>query len=254
MDSPNRDYQAQALGDYLETTPDSIFRINAEDLTRSPVGRFIRRGIQHFFKLTIHLYFTSAPATQPAINPHTDNYHILILQLQGEKHWLVCQVDNAESCEEFTLYPGDVLFLPRRAGHVAWTTNVTSVHATIGFQGVDCGDLVEAAGFTEQDVGLDSTSPCMLLTMDQAKVLHHVVDTTADADLGGPAAIAQLFVEHQSTLRVRRAISKNGCSGLCTCEGPSWAYFGSYGPDCGSDCDGWWGGSCDVDGCHGPDT
>lgn len=109
---------------------------------------------------TVHLYM-SAPGTA-ALDNHTDVTDIVVLQLDGAKEWLLCTEKEEETttpdnnipsakldgcstyetiemdtldCESTTLYPGDVLYLPRRVVHSAQALSSTySAHLTIGYK------------------------------------------------------------------------------------------------------------------------
>lgn len=104
-----------------------------------------------------HLYM-SAPG-MAALDNHTDTTDIVVLQLDGAKEWLLCTAKNTDEpsstpiwnklnscstyrdhemesleCERTTLYPGDVLFLPRRVVHSAQALSDTySAHLTFGY-------------------------------------------------------------------------------------------------------------------------
>lgn len=137
---------------------------------------------------TIHLYI-SAPGLA-ALDNHTDTTDIVVLQLDGEKEWLLCQdpfvghdnlglrsketafnhklgscstynyveVDELD-CERTVLYPGDALFLPRRIVHSARAPLHTfSAHLTFGY--IDdalCrdfeGEILDMPNFPRRDLG-----------------------------------------------------------------------------------------------------
>lgn len=115
-----------------------------------------------------HLYM-SAPGSA-ALNNHTDITDIVVLQLDGAKEWLLCtpkeeknlladnmlrsdsgatefsrkldscstyestEMDDNLDCEHTILFPGDVLFLPRRVVHSARALSTTySAHLTFGY-------------------------------------------------------------------------------------------------------------------------
>lgn len=108
---------------------------------------------------TIHLYM-SPPATAALAN-HTDTTDIFVLQLDGNKEWLLCEENELEKdrigdklnkcttyneqeisrmkCMTTTLFPGDALFLPRKVVHSARSSeNKPSVHLTFGFAATQC--------------------------------------------------------------------------------------------------------------------
>lgn len=122
---------------------------------------------------TVHLYI-SAPETAALAN-HTDTTDIVVLQLDGDKEWLLCKAkadleeeegffglrneeadfnkklgacstyEEAEfeklDCERHMLHPGDALFLPRRIVHSARATaNSFSAHLTFAYKDRNCRD------------------------------------------------------------------------------------------------------------------
>lgn len=127
---------------------------------------------------TVHLYMSSPGAA--ALANHTDITDIVVLQLAGAKEWLLCgtttdtdppnfmlrhplstklnscstySAPEMESlhCERSILYPGDVLFLPRRVVHSARALSSTySAHLTFGYNEDDmCKDHLVVAHNTE---------------------------------------------------------------------------------------------------------
>ena len=75
-----------------------------------------------------------------ALNIHYDAYDVLVLQLQGEKEWMI-QGDNfgeklgdITKWENVTMMAGDLLYLPQGVFHAATTAEGfdTTTHVTIG--------------------------------------------------------------------------------------------------------------------------
>lgn len=116
---------------------------------------------------SVHLYMSS-PGTAALAN-HTDITDIVVLQLDGAKEWLLCsekglttaspadhfsnkldacssygsaEMNDLLDCERTILYPGDVLFLPRRVVHSARSLpDSYSAHLTFGYsKEAVCGD------------------------------------------------------------------------------------------------------------------
>jgi hypothetical protein len=94
-----------------------------------------------------HLYATKGAT--PAFAPHWDVVDVLILQVEGEKHWDVygpsvrhpidAVTDPDNTCPEKpiwsgVLHPGDALYLPRGWFHGVRGTGGTSIHLSYGFQ------------------------------------------------------------------------------------------------------------------------
>lgn len=93
-----------------------------------------------------HLYATKG--STPAFAPHWDVVDVLIVQIEGEKHWDVygpgvqhpidADTDPDNTCPETliwsgVLHPGDVLYLPRGWFHGVRGTGGTSIHLSYGF-------------------------------------------------------------------------------------------------------------------------
>jgi lysine-specific demethylase/histidyl-hydroxylase NO66 len=84
------------------------------------------------------------PANKQGFYPHCDPNDVFVIQLQGTKHWRVWPVLDARNggalhfsasgdelgdpLIETTLNPGDILYLPTGAPHVAATGNEISLH------------------------------------------------------------------------------------------------------------------------------
>ena len=120
--------------------------------------------------VSVHLY-ASAPGSQ-VLDPHTDPYDVLVWQVKGRKSWRACvprqeiaagkggadltdaqrcllqelakdsiegctpyTTDDTHSlvCDDFTMAPGDVLYMPKGVVHYADTDpNEEAFHLTIG--------------------------------------------------------------------------------------------------------------------------
>ncbi len=81
--------------------------------------------------------------------PHVDDHEVVIVQLEGSKHWTVWEPTRrfplerdvarptapTELAWKGVLSPGDTLCLPRGYWHTAWTTDPgTSLHLTFGIR------------------------------------------------------------------------------------------------------------------------
>lgn len=85
------------------------------------------------------------PPNSKGFRLHYDSHNVFILQLVGEKKWMVYDemakwpLSNAHQPENnspklkyhFSLKPGDFLYIPRGMGHEASTNDLTSFHLTI---------------------------------------------------------------------------------------------------------------------------
>ncbi|CAE7480289.1 RIOX2 [Symbiodinium natans] len=66
--------------------------------------------------------------------PHVDDHDVLVLQLAGEKKWLLLDSATRELQEEVVLHAGDVLYLPQGIPHHAAAREGTSpsLHVALG--------------------------------------------------------------------------------------------------------------------------
>lgn len=88
------------------------------------------------------------PSESQGLTPHFDDHDVFVLQVHGHKDW---KIWPEESCylpppellsdgglesprvpREFTLWPGDLLYLPRGWVHAAYTPAGLSAHVTLG--------------------------------------------------------------------------------------------------------------------------
>jgi Cupin superfamily protein len=114
-------------------------------------------------------YYT--PRAAQGLPVHHDTHDVLVLQVAGEKRWLVYdpvfelplkhQRYSAELGEpggtvlDLTLRAGDTLYLPRGWLHEALTSERDSLHLTIGINAYTARDAVRAAlDSAEDDVAL----------------------------------------------------------------------------------------------------
>jgi cupin superfamily protein len=114
-------------------------------------------------------YYT--PRAAQGLPVHHDTHDVLVLQVAGEKRWLVYdpvfelplkhQRYSAELGEpggtvlDLTLRAGDTLYLPRGWLHEALTSKRDSLHLTIGINAYTARDAVRAAlDSAEDDVAL----------------------------------------------------------------------------------------------------
>ncbi|GHB50549.1 hypothetical protein GCM10010347_20110 [Streptomyces cirratus] len=128
-------------------------------------------GVLHH-RVGVNLYLT--PRRGQGFAPHVDTHDVFILQLHGVKHWRVgtpskdLPLPGAErrpvelvDCSDFTLNPGDVLYLPRGFPHEAITSDSSSLHLTVGIHAYRWVDfMIEAFGvMAGNDVRLRGALP-----------------------------------------------------------------------------------------------
>lgn len=102
---------------------------------------------RHQFQTNIYL----TPGNSQGFSPHYDTHDVFILQFDGAKQWRIYD-SNIELAvksmpfekeewpvgnivDEFTLYQGDLLYIPRGIMHDAYCTDGNSGHITLGLTG-----------------------------------------------------------------------------------------------------------------------
>lgn len=113
----------------------------------------------------------SYAADHGSVGPHLDSYDVFLLQGMGQRHWQINRHDYTEKDfipglelrilsdfraeEEWTLYPGDMLYLPPGVAHHGVAQGPTMT-LSIGFLAPLCSELVghfinDVIGGTEND-------------------------------------------------------------------------------------------------------
>jgi ribosomal protein L16 Arg81 hydroxylase len=99
------------------------------------------------FTATVQTNIYLTPRRSQGLAPHYDNHDVFVAQIHGTKHWRLYdspvrlplteqRPDPAAShgapAREFTMNPGDLLYLPRGTVHDATANDAASLHLTIG--------------------------------------------------------------------------------------------------------------------------
>ncbi|MFE4873901.1 cupin domain-containing protein [Streptomyces sp. NPDC056682] len=134
------------------------------------LSRSLEGTLHH--KVGANLYLT--PQCGQGFAPHVDTHDVFILQLHGVKHWRVGTppkdlplpgTDEGPveliDYSDFTLNPGDVLYLPCGFPHDAITSDSSSLHLTVGIHAYRWIDfMIEAfAVMADGDVKLREALP-----------------------------------------------------------------------------------------------
>lgn len=87
-----------------------------------------------------------SPPGRRALRAHTDGTHVLVLQVEGRKHWQIASIDStsssgeglyrdgtipADEVIELELEPGDLLYMPHGTPHQALAQSGHSLHFAI---------------------------------------------------------------------------------------------------------------------------
>jgi len=101
----------------------------------------------------------SYATNEGGVGPHTDNYDVFLLQAQGKRRWRLSEHEYTDddlladcplrvlrefdTSEDWTLHPGDVLYLPPRLAH--WGTAVGDCMTwSIGMRGPSQDEMLDA--------------------------------------------------------------------------------------------------------------
>ena len=134
--------------------------LQALHLTHPPLGEFCRILEAELGHSTqANAYFT--PRDAQGLPVHHDTHDVLVLQVSGEKRWLVYEPalvvplrdqryspklgEPGEPTHDLTLRAGDTLYLPRGWLHEAVTSDTDSLHLTIGINVYSQLDALKAA-------------------------------------------------------------------------------------------------------------
>lgn len=100
----------------------------------------------------------SFAVTGGSVGPHYDQYDVFLLQAHGQRHWQVgpqcsaatplrddtplCILENMDVSEEWTLNPGDMLYLPPKYAHNGRAIN-DCITLSIGFRAPSTADALQ---------------------------------------------------------------------------------------------------------------
>ncbi|WP_126147086.1 cupin domain-containing protein [Synechococcus elongatus] len=115
---------------------------------RVPALKHLATNLRQEFGYRCHINLYSSPAQQQGFDCHYDTHDVLILQIEGEKEWLIYpetlpyptadqpSYDRLPPEEppylQQVLSPGDLLYIPRGHWHYAIAQETASLHLTIG--------------------------------------------------------------------------------------------------------------------------
>jgi len=103
--------------------------------------------------------FLSPPGKTPVITAHTDNAHVFVIQVEGEKDWAVGPLDATTVADpafcvtpeippegrlDTTLCSGEVLYVPHGCPHYALARSTTSLHLSVNVEEPSTRHLLNA--------------------------------------------------------------------------------------------------------------
>ncbi|MFF1573261.1 cupin domain-containing protein, partial [Leifsonia sp. NPDC058292] len=200
--------------------------------TWPPIAEFARRlAAELGHPCQVNAYIT--PASSRGFDPHYDVHDVFVLQIHGEKHWVIHEPVHqdplrdqpwsdhrdevaaraaGEPAVDATFRPGDVLYLPRGWIHSATALGGISIHLTIGVAAYTRHDIVrEAIARAADTVELRASLPLGFDPSDTDALRPIVEATIADliASLGGAGEATTSDVADRLTAR-RQADSPPG--------------------------------------------
>jgi ribosomal protein L16 Arg81 hydroxylase len=136
----------------------SIIINNLEDY-HLPLLAFTRE-LEEFFSSRVSASAYLTPEQARAFRVHFDTHDVLILQVEGAKHYrlfrnarspylpiqrqsyTIANGDVGEPSDTIILRPGDLLYIPRGLIHAAHTDDTYSLHLSIGLHPLKVADLI----------------------------------------------------------------------------------------------------------------
>ena len=97
-----------------------------------PALQELCQQISKNLKASARFYAFCSHPNQQGANLHCDRFDVLILQLQGNKKWVVQREQDKKAYLECFLQPDDVLYIPRGHWHFAVASEEESLHLTLG--------------------------------------------------------------------------------------------------------------------------
>ena len=123
-----------------------------------PSVKTVCRKLEVFFHAKIHGNIYLSPPDSSGFTTHYDTHDVFILQIMGVKQWKVFESAHGLPLKEHpcdlekdlpgkmlfdtTIQKGDLIYLPRGAMHLPQTKNQSSMHLTIGVQGIYWYDIL----------------------------------------------------------------------------------------------------------------
>jgi len=100
------------------------------------------RGLEALFSAHVQTNVYLTPPGAQGFAPHADTHDVFILQLAGAKNWRL----RGHPAEDFTLRPGDSVYIPSGLVHEAWSAGDSpSLHITVGVIAKSWAELLAAA-------------------------------------------------------------------------------------------------------------
>lgn len=157
---------ADAIADGATLVLQSLQEVDA---TVASFADALARDSGHAVQVNAYL----SPPGARGLGSHSDAHDVIVLQVDGTKHWTV------DGLGDVTLDPGWAMYVPAGVGHAARTLERSSLHLTVGIFPVTRRHLVERvlAGVPE----LDERLPPLFATDDPASAACEVRSALSSA-------------------------------------------------------------------------
>ena len=128
-----------------------------------------------------------------SVGPHTDAYDVFLIQVQGQRHWMVNSdfddaciegtelriLEHFSAAEDWVLEPGDMLYLPPNIAHHGVALN-ECMTCSVGFRAPSYASLVsEYAESVAADLDAESRyqDPALVCQPSPAEISRHALDS-----------------------------------------------------------------------------
>jgi ribosomal protein L16 Arg81 hydroxylase len=170
------------------------------------------RSLSTQLSAAIHGNVYLTPPGTRGLTPHHDNHDVFVLQLHGSKHWTIYPTQTplplkdqhfsmpaegvGEPVQEFTVTPGDLVYLPRGTVHAATADDATSLHLTIGVSPMVWAAVVRTAidRVFHEDVRFRTALPAGFADSDELRA-------RATADLRGLLEVLTAEISPKDVIR-----------------------------------------------------
>ncbi|CAN5601583.1 hypothetical protein BH11ACT6_BH11ACT6_39560 [soil metagenome] len=200
-----------------------------------PLIDFVRQMVEDIgHPAQANAYIT--PPTSRGFDPHYDVHDVFVLQVQGQKRWMVhepvhqdpltsqpwtdyrpevAERATGDAFLDCVLSPGDALYLPRGWIHSAQALATTSIHLTIGVASLTVLDVVDAMVKTlatdsefrkSLPLGIDPTdrgAMAAIATKAMAEVTETFRQRAAEVSEGSAARLSQRHAQRTRPIAVR---------------------------------------------------
>jgi ribosomal protein L16 Arg81 hydroxylase len=163
----------------------ATFKLNQAEHWHPRTRRLVTAMAPSFEGILKAFVFLSPPR-KTAMRAHTDGAHVFVLQISGDKDWVVGTIDDKSHSDSTlhdgeidpahslhtTLHPGDVLYMPHGCPHYATARDGNSIHVAITVEEPTAEDLANvfmasflvSTQFAEANAAFSTTDLSQTLT------------------------------------------------------------------------------------------